>query len=432
MSKKLFSIFVLLVAMSMLAAACGGTGGGTGSGSGGEEPSEGADGGSEETAGVECEEGTYKIAYQGPLTGDYAALGENMVRGIDLAVEQVNNGEAELPSGKSLPEGVELEVAEFDSQGSPDQAPALAQQIAGDETILAVDGPAFSGETNAAGPILDEAGVAFVSPSATGTDLTEQGWTHFFRTVATDAAQGPVAAQFIAEELGATKVAVIDDSSDYGKGLADLVASSLEELGAEVVERQGVEAGQQDYSAVVGQVAQSGAEAVFFGGYYSEAGLIRKQLAEQGGEDITFVSDDGTYDPAFVETAGEEAAEGSYVTYPGVNPEDADPEFVSGFEELSGEAPGAFSVEAYQNAVLIADAIANAGCDREGITEYIRSFDGEVLGKQISFDEKGDIATQAYNVFKVEGGAFQFETEVAAPGGGESGGDEAATEEATE
>ena len=430
MSKKLFSVFVLLVAMSMLAAACGGTGGtdtDTDSSSGAEE----TDGGGESEA-IACEEGTYKIAYQGPLTGDYAALGENMVRGIDLAVQQVNEGEVDLPSGKSLPEGVELEVAEFDSQGSPDQAPALAQQIAGDETILAVDGPAFSGETNAAGPILDEAGVLFVSPSATGTDLTEQGWTHFFRTVATDAAQGPVAAQFIAEELGATKVAVIDDSSDYGKGLADLVASSLEELGAEVVSRQGVEAGQQDYSAAVGQVAQSGAEAVFFGGYYSEAGLIRKQLAEQGGEDITFVSDDGTYDPAFVETAGEEAAEGSYVTYPGVNPDDADPEFVSGFEELSGEAPGAFSVEAYQNAILIADAIANAGCDREGITEYVRNFEGNVLGKDISFDEKGDIATQAYNVFKVEGGAFQFETEVAAPGGGESSGGEEATEEATE
>lgn len=420
MSKKIAGMLALLAALSMLAAACGGTptetdDEETDAPAESEPATDATESEAATTGGAECTEGTYKIAYQGPLTGDYAALGENMVRGIELAVEQANNGEAELPGGGTLPEGVTLEVAEFDSQGSPDQAPALAQQIASDETILAVDGPAFSGETNASGPIFQESGVPFVTPSATNPDLTQQGWDFFFRTVATDAAQGPVAARFIAEELGAENVAVLDDSSDYGKGLADLVESSLEELGATVVERQGVEAGQQDYSAVVGQVAQSGADAVFFGGYYSEAGLIRRQLVDAGATDIVFVSDDGTFDAEFINVAGDEAAEGSYVTYPGANPSEADPAFLSEFQELAGADPGAFSIEAYQNALLITDAIATVGCDRTAIRDHIRDFSGTVFGKDISFDENGDIATQSYNVFKVTDGEWGFEAEVAPP-----------------
>jgi branched-chain amino acid transport system substrate-binding protein len=143
LSKKLLRVLTLLVGLSMLAAACGGT-----PGTDTETEDEAATGtateaGTEAAAGS-CEEGNYKIAYQGPLTGDFAALGENMVRGIELAIN-------EAADSGDLGEGVTVELARFDSQGNPDQAPPLAQQAVADESIVAMVGPAFSGETNAAG-----------------------------------------------------------------------------------------------------------------------------------------------------------------------------------------------------------------------------------------------------------------------------------------
>ena len=410
MSKKLSLISALAIA-ALLLAACGGTPSATPSdGAAGSEPETSASGGA---GGDGCPEGNYKIAYQGPLTGDYAALGENMINGIDLAVNQATEEGA-------LGEGVEVSVERYDSQGSGDQAPPLANQAAGDEEVIAMVGPAFSGESQASGPILDEAGLPFITPSATTPSLSEQGWTHFFRTVGSDKDQGPVAAQFIAEELGAKKVAIMDDSSDYGKPLADFVEETLEgEFDVEIVERQGVEAGQQDYGAAVGRIAQSGAEAIFYGGYYAEAGLIKKQLADQGAGDIPFISDDGTFDNAFFDTAGKDSSENSYVTYPGIDVTSADPTFVDAYKAEFDTDPGAFSIEAFQNTNIIIEGMKAGNCDRESLTEFIRSFDGEVAGKQISFGENGDIEAGPFTVYKAEGGEWVVEAENLTPPGGE-------------
>lgn len=429
MSKKLSLIFALL--MSVVLIACGGTPTAPsddegGSASGGE--SEAAEG-SEAAAG--CEEGEYAIGYQGPMTGDYAALGENMINGINLAVDQaVEAGE--------LGEGVDLSVKDFDSQGDPAQAPPLANQAASDESIVAMVGPAFSGESQASGEIFEDAGLPFITPSATTPGLSENGWTYFFRTVGSDKDQGPVAAQFIAENLGATKVAIIDDSSDYGKPLADFVEQTLEsEFDAEIVERQGVEAGQQDYSAAVGAVAQSGAEAIFFGGYYAEAGLIKKQLADAGAGDVPFVSDDGAFDGAYFDTAGKETSENSYVTYPGIDVTSADPTFVEDYKAAFDSDPGAFSIESYQNARLVIEALKSGACDRDAIREFIANFNGEIAGKQISFGENGDIEAGPFTVYEAQDAEWVVaEENLTPPGGGEASEgtdtDSEATEEATE
>ena len=428
MSKKLSQIFALLMSVVLLAA-CGGTPPDQetgGSASGGESPA--AEGG--ETAG--CPEGEYAIGYQGPMTGDYAALGENMINGINLAVDEaVEAGE--------LGEGVDLSVKDFDSQGDPAQAPPLANQAAADESIVALVGPAFSGESQASGEIFEDAGLPFITPSATTPGLSENGWTYFFRTVGSDKDQGPVAAQFIAETLGATKVAIMDDSSDYGKPLADFVQETLEsEFDVEIVERQGVEAGQQDYSAAVGAVAQSGAEAIFYGGYYQEAGLIKKQLADAGAGDIPFVSDDGAFDGAFFDTAGKETSANSYVTYPGIDVTSADPEFVEAYKSAFDTDPGAFSIESYQNARIIIEALKSGACERDAIRDFIADFDGEVAGKQISFGENGDIAAGPFTVYEAQDGEWVVaEENLTPPGGGEASEgtdteESEATEEATE
>lgn len=406
MSKKLFSILSLLLVFTLVAAACGG--------GEGETASDDATSGTTDEATSDSEAGgdveSVKIAYQGPLTGDNAALGQNMLCGIQLAMQELNDA-GETPT---------IELVQLDTQGSPDQAPAVANQAAGDEEVIAVIGPAFSGETAAAGPIYEQAGLPMISPSATNPDLSQNGWTNWFRTVATDATQGPVAAKYIAENLGAENVAVIDDSSEYGKGLADIVESSLEEAGAEVVFRQGVEAGQQDYSAIVGQVAQSGADAVFYGGYFSDAGLIRKQLVDNGAGDITFVSDDGAFDGGFIEVAGAEAAEGASVTFPGADPLSAPQEFLDAYAEIcDGASPGAFSIEAYQNTLIVGEALKEGITDREGLRQFLDDFDQEVFGKQITFTDEGDIAAQTFFIYTVEDGEFVQKEEVSVEAGAE-------------
>jgi branched-chain amino acid transport system substrate-binding protein len=438
LSKKLLSVLGLLMALTLLAAGCGGgeaepgdtgtTPADTGTAPADTGTEEMTDTGTEEMTDTGTEEMTdtgteemtetetgaapvgdcgdaVTIAYQGPLTGPNAALGINMLNGIQLAVDEANeSGELDFM----------VEIESLDSQGDPAQAPPLAQGAAADDSVVAVIGPSFSGETAASGPIYEQAGLPFLSPSATNPDLSQNGWEYFFRTVATDATQGPVAARFIYENLGATQVAVVDDASEYGKGLADIVEQSLTENGATIVLREGVEAGTQDYSAVVGQIAQSGAEALFYGGYFSDAGLIRRQLVDNGAGDITFVSDDGAFDNALVEVAGADAAEGVWVTFPGADPLSADPAFLEAYNAAFDADPGAFTIEAYQNALILTQALQEVGCDRTAIRDFLDEFSGEVFGKQIEFDDNGDIAAQTFFVYQVENGAFVQQEEVQA------------------
>ena len=152
------------------------------------------------------------LAFFGPETGPAAGLGAPIIQGIELAIEEYN-ADADCA----------VELTKFDSQGSPDQAPSLATEAAGNETIVGIVGPAFSGESAAAGPIFAEAGLPTVSPSATNPTLSENGWDTFHRALGNDATQGPAAAKYICDTVGAKSVFVIDDASEYGAGLASIV-----------------------------------------------------------------------------------------------------------------------------------------------------------------------------------------------------------------
>src|SRR5690606_21098461 len=243
-------------------------------------------------------------AFFGALTGSTANLGINIKNGAALAVEQYNE---ENPDCQVI-------LHEADSEGSPDKAPGLARQLVTDQKIIGIIGPAFSGESEAANPIFDEAGMPIISASATGTLLGQQGWKVFHRAVANDAAQGPAAGNYIKNVLKAEKVVVVDDGSAYGAGLADAVKGVR---GSEVVDTDKVAAdGQQSgFSATVTKVLSSGATALFYGGYCQNAGLLRKQLSDRGWTG-TLIGADGVNDPGYVEAAGNAAAAGTIVTCP--------------------------------------------------------------------------------------------------------------------
>jgi branched-chain amino acid transport system substrate-binding protein len=320
------------------------------------------------------------IAFLGALTGDAGALGQNMVNGINLALKEHNDKNADC----------QINLKTFDSQGSPDKAPALATQIINDDSIFGLVGPGFSGESLATGKTFFEKGLPSISPSATNVTITQQGWTTWHRVIGNDDAQGAADATYLTGTAAAKKVYVIDDGQDYSKGLAGKVKS---ELGSALVDSDQISVGQTDMSAVVTKVKASGADAVFYGGYYTEAGLLAKQL-RQGGFKGTFMSGDGAEDPNFVKVAGAQAANGAVLSAPaGPAP--------SGFG-----ATGLYATQAYDATNIFLAAIEDGASSPKEINDFIGSYTGEGVSGPIAFDDKGDIKESKIYAYFVKDGAL--------------------------
>jgi branched-chain amino acid transport system substrate-binding protein len=323
------------------------------------------------------------LGYLGALTGDAGALGQNMVGGIELALKQYNDKNADCQIG----------LKKFDSQGSPDTAPGLATQIVNDDTIFGLIGPGFSGESLATGKTFFEAGLPSISPSATNVTITQQGWTTWHRVIGNDDAQGKADAAYLTGDAGATKVFVIDDGQDYSKGLAGTVQDAL---GSALVDSDQISVGQTDMSAAVTKVKASGADAVFYGGYYTEAGLLAKAL-RQGGFDGTFMSGDGAEDPNFVKVAGADAADGAVLSAPAGPPP-------SGFA-----ATGLYATQSYDATNIFLAAIDDGASTPEEINTFIGSYTGDGVSGPIAFDENGDIKESKIYAYFVKDGKLDVE-----------------------
>lgn len=320
------------------------------------------------------------LAFLGALTGDAGALGQNMVNGINLALKDYNDKNSSC----------KINLKTFDSQGSADTAPGLATQIVNDNTIFGLIGPGFSGESLATGKTFFEAGLPSISPSATNVTITKQGWTTWHRVIGNDDAQGAADAKYLTTTAGAKKVFVIDDGQDYSKGLANKVKSSL---GSAMTGSDQISKGQTDMSAVVTKVKAAGADAVFYGGYYTEAGLLAKQL-RQGGFKGTFMSGDGAEDPNFVKVAGPAAANGAILSAPaGPAP--------SGFG-----ATGLYATQAYDATNIFLAAVKAGKESAADINSFINSYTGTGASGPIAFDANGDITQSTIYAYLVKNGTL--------------------------
>ncbi|MFL6172059.1 MAG: branched-chain amino acid ABC transporter substrate-binding protein [Marmoricola sp.] len=320
------------------------------------------------------------LAFLGALTGDAGALGQNMVNGIDLALKDHNDKNADC----------KISLKKFDSQGSPEVAPGLATQIINDDSIFGLIGPGFSGESLATGKTFFEAGLPSISPSATNVTITQSGWTTWHRVIGNDDAQGTADAKYLTDTVKATKVFIVDDGQDYSKGLAGKVKS---ELGSAVVSTDQIAVKQTDMSATVTKVKASGADAVFYGGYYTEAGLLAKAL-RQGGFKGTFMSGDGAEDPNFVKVAGKDAAEGAVLSAPaGPAP--------SGFG-----ATGLYATQAYDATNIFLAAVDAGKSTSKDINDFIGSYTGDGASGPIAFDDKGDIKQSKIYAYFVKNGVL--------------------------
>src|SRR4029078_3325691 len=227
----------------------------------------------------------------------------NIKNGVQLAIDKHN----------AANQGCQIQLKPFDTEGDPQKATAIAPQIVDDQYTIGLVGPAFSGETKATGGVFSQAGLVAVTASATNPTLSENGWKTFFRGLANDAVQGPAVANYLKNTLNYKKICVIDDSTDYGLGLASHVRTALGRI-ADSGCNIAVKKGDKDFSAAVTQVKGVSPDAVFYGGYYSEAAPLTPQLKE-GGVTGDVVSRPGTKDPEYVKQGGE-ATKGAILSCP--------------------------------------------------------------------------------------------------------------------
>jgi branched-chain amino acid transport system substrate-binding protein len=338
-----------------------------------------------------------KIGFFGALTGDAANLGQNIQNGVKLAVTQYNAKHADC----------KVSVASFDSQGDPAQAPALAKKAIDDKTVVGIVGPAFSGESKAADPAFNEAGLTTITPSATNPALSTNGWKTFFRILGNDASQGPAAAKYMSDVTKVAKPFVMDDASEYGKGLADIVKTTL---GSKVVGHDEIQQKQTDFSASVTKVKASGADSLFYGGYYAEAGLLVKQLRGAGWKGV-FVVGDGVKDDGFIKAAGAAAAEGAVITCPCLPPDKA-PDFFTAYKTAYNAEPATYSAEGFDSANVFLDGIAAGKTTRADLLTWTASYDKQGVTKEVKFDAKGEPTTLTVWAYKVAAGKIVADQEI--------------------
>ena len=330
---------------------------------------------------------TTTLAYVGAQTGPNAQLGINIFNGIQLAINQHNTANP----------GCQVVFKKFDTEGDPNKATGPVTQVVSEADIIGVIGLPFSGESKATGNIFEQKGLVHITPSATNPTLTENGWTTFFRGLGNDAVQGPAAAKFLTGKLGAKKVYLVQDDSDYGIGLG---TSTTAALGSALAGSDKVTTGQKDFSAVISKIINSKADSVFYSGYYAEAAPFDQQLSGKGFTG-TFVAPDGVKDDQFIKQAGD-ASSNAYFTCPCI-PGELIPDFASAYKEVSkGAEPGTYSIEGYDAATVLLSGIDAGKQSRPDLLSWVKTYDKDGLSKHYKWDAKGELQAPTVYGYKVE------------------------------
>lgn len=382
-SKRTVGALALLSAGVLVLSACSGSSSGGGNGDGGE--------------------GAIPLGYTATLSGDFASYGLEMREGVDLAIEEINADGGVL--------GRDLTTDVVDDEGKPANGPVVAQEFCDNADIPAVLGFSFSSVALSGLPVYTQCGLPVVASAVTSPELSGAS-DIFFRTVFTDAYQGSEAAKFWVEHRGVKNVAVLYQQDDYGKGVADAFSKALEEAGGTVTSSQAYQLGTVNFGSTVGTALKGSPDAIFIGGFYTEAGKIVNQIRDAG-SDLPIFTSDGSASPVFLELAGANAD--GVELYSAFSASDSRAEasgFVTAFTAKYDKEPSSWAALAYDATYVVAQAIEAAGeTDRSKVAEAIRNT-SEFAGVSgpITFDADGN-RVGALTFQRVEDGKFVVITE---------------------
>src|SRR5450631_2489083 len=331
-----------------------------------------------------------KMGVVGPITGPNAAFGAQLKNGTDQAVADIN------AAGGIL--GQKITLGYGDDVSDPKQGVSVANKFVGDGVKFVV-GHFNSGVTMPSSEVYQENGILEITPASTNPKVTERGMWNIFRVCGRDDQQGKVAGDYIVKYFKGKKVAVIHDKTTYGKGLADETKKTMNAGGVKEAMYEGVNVGEKDYSALVSKIKQSGADLIYWGGLYTEGGLIVRQMRDQGIK-ATLMGGDGITADEFASIGGP-GVEGSLMTY-GPDPRN-NSEAKKVVEEFRAKKfePEAYTLYSYAGVQIIKQAAEAAkSLDPKKVAEKMHSgmkFK-TVLG-EISYDKKGDITKLDYVMY---------------------------------
>ncbi|AXS41139.1 branched-chain amino acid ABC transporter substrate-binding protein [Breoghania sp. L-A4] len=339
------------------------------------------------------------IATVGPMTGQYASFGAQMKAGAEQAVADIN------AAGGVNGEQLVLEVG--DDACDPKQAVAVANQLVG-KGVVFVAGHFCSGSSIPASAVYSEEGIIQISPASTNPKFTdERPGPGTFRVCGRDDQQGQVAGAFLAENYGDKNIAIVHDKTAYGKGLADETKKYMNEAGKQEALYEAYTAGEKDYTALVSKLKQENIDVLYVGGYHTEAGLLARQMRDQGMKTV-LVSGDALVTDEYWAITGD-AGEGTLMTFspdPRKNPV-AQP--VVKALEAAGKTTEGYALYTYAAIQAWANAAGAAGStDFEPVVEALNAGDFSTVLGDLSFDDKGDVTLPGYVFYEWKDGQYDY------------------------
>ncbi len=345
---------------------------------------------------------TVKIGIVAPLTGPQAHIGKDMENAVRLAAEDANAAKIMI-GGNQL----KFEVQAEDDQADPKMAPVVAQKLV-DAKVNAVVGHFNSGTTIPASRLYSDAGIPQISPSATNPKYTDQGFKTTFRVVANDNQQGKVVGEYIAKDLNAKAVAIIDDRTAYGQGVADVVEKAVKEAGAKIVAREFTTDKSTDFKAILTKIRGRKPDVIFFGGIDTQAGPMLQQMKGLGIK-AQFVGADGIQSSELFKLGGD-AVEGTLASFPGLPIEKMEKGkgFNDRYKAKFKQDVVLYAPQGYDAFNVFVDAMKKAGSvESAKILEKLPSTDYKGITGPIKFDDKGDIKDGPITMFKAVGGKWE-------------------------
>ena len=340
------------------------------------------------------------IATAGPMTGEYAAFGDQMRHGAQKAVQDIN------AKGGVLGKNLALSIG--DDACDPKQAVAVANDFVS-KGVIFVAGHFCSGSSIPASSVYHEEGILQMTPASTNPKFTEDpaaaGWGTVFRTCGRDDQQGAFAGPWIAQHFKGKNVAVIDDKSTYGKGLADLTRTAMNAAGMKEAMNEEITAGDKDYSALVSKLKSGNIDVIYFGGYHPEAALIVKQSREQG-LNAQLLSGDSLNTQEFATLAGAAADGVMFTNAAEARNLPSAKDVVDAFRK-DGFEPEGYTLSTYAAIQVWAQAVAKAGTtDSKKVADVLRSQTWDTVVGKLGFDAKGDLTSSTYVWYVFKDGKY--------------------------
>ncbi|GBF25630.1 leu/Ile/Val-binding protein [bacterium MnTg02] len=336
------------------------------------------------------------IAVVGPMTGQYASFGAQFKAGADKALADINGAGGVL--------GKKLKMTIGDDACDPKQAVAVANKLAG-EKVAFVAGHFCSGSSIPASKVYEEEGIIQISPASTNPKFTDEGGPNVFRVCGRDDQQGSVAGAYLAKNYGSKNVAIIHDKTAYGKGLADETKKAMNAAGKKEALYEAITAGEKDYTALVTKLKKEKIDVLYLGGYHTEAGLIVRQMRDQGMK-TQLISGDALVTQEYWSITGK-AGEGTLMTFspdPRKNPAAA--ELVKQFK-AAGVNPEGYVLYTYAAIQTWKQAVEKAGSFDPGkVIKALNSLEFSTAIGKFRFNKKGDPNLPPYAFYEWKNGTY--------------------------